>query len=52
MQLSSLKLSAEDFIRGTSPNKNISVGGLSPDVRGVNLFKDQGTVLHPQPIRS
>lgn len=45
-----LTISAEDFIQGASFSKRISLGGLSPEDKGVNLFKEQATVLYPQPL--
>lgn len=49
MNLQRLTISAEQFVNGYSFSDNISVSGLSPAQKGINLFKDEGTVLHPQP---
>lgn len=49
MNLNRLTISAEQFVNGYSFSDNISVSGLSPAQKGINLFKDEGTILHPQP---
>lgn len=47
--LESIIIDASVFERGVGQNNFDEDAGLSPDLKGQNLFKDQGKILYPQP---